>query len=107
MISPYRIMEVKRFQRKIIVNNERKLIPKQTVLLTFEGNILASRVFINYVACKVEPYVQRVTQCFKCLRFGHVVKQCNSTSNLCINCSKEKYSEHQCRYPQDIYILKK
>lgn len=105
IISPYRITEVKRLQRKIVKEDGHIFVPKQTVLLTFEGNVLPSTVFINYVACTVEPYVQKVIQCYKCLRYGHVAKQCNSSNSLCVNCSKELDSGHKCRDPQDRFCL--
>lgn len=106
IMSPYRITEVSRFKRKIVsTDGETHLVPKQTILLTFEGNVLPKVIYINYVACVVEPYVQRVVQCYKCLRYGHVAKQCNSTSTLCINCSKNKDPEHECRDPQDRFCL--
>lgn len=106
IMSPYRITEVSRFKRKVTsTDGETHFVPKQTILLTFEGNVLPKVVYINYVSCVVEPYVQRVVQCYKCLRYGHVAKQCNSTSSLCINCSKDKDPDHECRDPQDSFCL--
>lgn len=106
LMSPYRITEVNRFKRKIITEDgNAKLIPKQTVLLTFEGNVLPKNVYLNYVSCVVEPYIQKVIQCYNCLRYGHVAKQCNNTTSLCLNCGKSKDNEHKCRDPQDRFCI--
>ena len=64
--------------------------------LTFEGNVLPSHVVINSVIFIVEPYIQRVIQCFKCLRYGHVANQCRNTKTLCTKCGEEKKEEHTC-----------
>lgn len=44
----------------------------------------------------MEPFYGNVTQCFKCLKFGHISKQCRSTANLCIICAKTKDENHVC-----------
>lgn len=100
-LSPITILEVHRVHRKIESNGQTVFVPKQTVIVTFEGNKLPTNIFINSVSCPVEPYVYRVTQCFRCLKYGHVAKQCRSTISLCINCGKEKIETHTCRDPQD------
>lgn len=99
------LLEVKRLKRKVLIDGEPVLIPKQMILLTFEGNILPSHIVINSVRCPVEPYVQKVIQCFKCLRFGHVANQCKNTKTLCTNCSKDMEDQHQCRDPQDSFCI--
>lgn len=44
-----------------------------------------SHVYINYSACRLEDYV-RVLQCYKCLAFGHISKQCTASA-LCGHCA--------------------
>lgn len=90
------VLGVKRMHRKITIDGSEKFIPRQMVIVTFEGSFLPNNVTINSVSFNVEPFVGRVVQCFKCLRFGHVSKQCKSTKTLCIKCSKEKTDEHFC-----------
>lgn len=106
IISSSTVTEVKRFKRKINIDGEPTEIPRQTILLTFEGNKLPANIEINSVLCPVVPYIQKVIQCYKCLRYGHVAIQCRSTTTLCINCSKEKINDqHTCRDPQDSFCM--
>lgn len=46
----------------------------------------------------VEQFIGRPTQCFKCLRYGHVARQCKSTNALCIKCSKVRDENHICEF---------
>lgn len=92
--SQSKILAVKRINRKIIENNTAQYVPTQTIIVTFRGQILPNYVTIHYVRCSVEPYIQRVVQCYNCLRFGHIGKQCRSTVRCC-NCGNN-HSEHQC-----------
>ena len=97
ILSSYSVSEIQRMKRrKVLENNESVFIPTQTVVLTFEGNSLPSHVIINSVNFVVEPYIQRVIQCFKCLRYGHISRLCKSTKNLCTKCSEEKSDQHSC-----------
>lgn len=96
IVSPAKIINLYRLHRKVENNSKTELIPKQTVVITFEGNITPSAVYINSVICPVEPYLGRVVQCFKCLKYGHVAKQCRGTSTVCIACGAEKLENHIC-----------
>lgn len=91
------ILEIMRLKRKTIIEGKASLVPRQLIVLTFEGNILPNQIIINSVIFPVEPFVQRVTQCFKCLRYGHVADQCRSTNSLCVNCGKNKTEDHTCQ----------
>lgn len=44
-----------------------------------------SNVYINYSACRLEDYV-RVLQCYRCLAFGHLSKNCTASST-CGHCA--------------------
>lgn len=83
--------------RKIMQDNKPVLIAKQSMIVTFEGNILPNEVIINSVVFPVKLFFGRVTQCYNCLKYGHVSKQCRSSSiPLCINCGKPKSETHEC-----------
>ncbi|KAG5869914.1 hypothetical protein JTB14_012117 [Gonioctena quinquepunctata] len=92
-------------KRRIQNNDKTVFVPKQTVVVTFQRNILSSHKFSNSVACTVEPYIQRVIRCFRCLIYGHVTKKCRSTTTLCINCGKERRGSHANRDHQDIICI--
>lgn len=44
------------------------------------------RVYIDWASCRVSDHI-RVTQCYKCLQFGHTAKVCNSDIDICGHCS--------------------
>uniref|UniRef100_A0A6P7GPJ9 Uncharacterized protein LOC114344900 n=1 Tax=Diabrotica virgifera virgifera TaxID=50390 RepID=A0A6P7GPJ9_DIAVI len=67
------------------------------MIVTFEGNILPSYISINSVFFPVETYIGKVTQCYNCLRFGHISKQCRSPQAHCIKCGKIKNEDHTCQ----------
>lgn len=96
IISDYKVFDIYRMQRKVERDNKIVSISKQTVVITFEGNVLPNEIEINSVIFPVEPFVGRVTQCFKCLRYGHISGQCRATNTLCINCGKTKLDDHTC-----------
>lgn len=103
--SPNAVTSIRRFKRKIDIDGEAVYIPRQTVLVSFEGNVLPPFVIINSVVCPVEKYIQKVVQCYNCLRYGHVAKQCKSSNTLCINCSKKKEENHSCKDPEDTFCF--
>lgn len=88
------VKEVRRINKKITnKDNEVVQVARQTIVVTFVGNNLPSTVYINSCRREVIPYIYRVTQCMKCLRFGHVVAQCKSTEKLCKTCGKPVHEE--------------
>lgn len=95
---------VRRLNRKISIDGSDKWIPRQLVIISFEGNILPTYVVINSVQFTVEPFISKVVQCYKCLKYGHVSNQCRSTKTLCTKCGKEKLDEHNCE-SDDTYCI--
>lgn len=102
--SPTQVLDVQRMQRKTVQDGKNILIPKQTVIITFQGNMLPNEIVINSVIFPVEMFYGRVTQCFKCLKYGHISSQCRSTNPLCIRCAKPKTEGHEC-LDSDTYCL--
>ncbi|CAG9764471.1 unnamed protein product [Ceutorhynchus assimilis] len=96
--SSSKVTEIKRFTKKVYKEDSSFIVKKQTVLITFEGNILPAEVSIDTVFFPVEMYYGKVTQCFKCLSYGHISKQCKSNKHLCVSCGKDKNedTEHSC-----------
>lgn len=92
--SRSQIVEIKRLKRRTVIDGNVIHKATQSIAINFEGNNLPAHVIINGVFCRVEPFVYNVMQCFKCLRFGHVAKQCRSTNTLCANCGSSKTDEH-------------
>lgn len=44
------------------------------------------RVFIGWSACRVADHL-RITQCFRCLGFGHIAKDCKARTDTCGHCA--------------------
>lgn len=87
--SSSRIISVKRMEKNVTDKDGQTIkVKKQMVLLTFEGNILPNEVKINSVSFPVERFYGRAAQCFKCLKFGHISKQCRAKDSLCISCGQ-------------------
>jgi Zinc knuckle len=62
-------------------------VPTTLVILEFTGNSLQRKVYLYKVARNVEVLVGKPTICFKCQKFGHMSKQCKSTSTYCGFCA--------------------
>lgn len=103
--APYKILEVRRLNRKIVKTNENKkeveYAPTGTVLLTFEGTILPRYVSIYSLEFPVNIYIPPATQCLSCLMFGHISKQCRGKAK-CKKCGwvidelKGGINNHEC-----------
>lgn len=97
IISNVPVIEVKRLTRvatdretgKIIMGNDGKAkrVPRQMVLITFQGLTLPEFIFINRVRCPVEKYIPPVVQCFNCFLYGHTATQCKGKTK-CRRCGK-------------------
>lgn len=98
------ISDVKRTHKKIEKEGKTEFVPKQTIIVSFEGNILPNSVIINSVICSVEPFLGRVTQCYNCLKYGHVARQCRGSNTLCIQCGNTKTENHHCDKDQNYCI---
>lgn len=81
------ILEIRRLKRKLIINNEVTYVPNQTIVISFKGQTLPKQVVIEKIIFEVEPYIQRVVQCLKCLRYGHISNQCKGTER-CKRCGE-------------------
>ena len=66
--SKYKVVSVRRLNRRYEEGNEVKYVPTGTVLLTFEGKILPARVYIFHNKQEIYTYVKPVVLCYKCFR---------------------------------------
>lgn len=84
-----RILKARRLQRKVTKEDgSPSWVPTQTVVVTFEGQSLPSRIFAYYTSLVVEVYQLPTIQCRKCLRFGHIQTQCRSDAR-CYKCAQK------------------
>jgi len=72
--SLFKVVEVKRLNRRIRIKGEMKYIPSRTVCLKFVGQILPKYVFLCHTRHEVYPFVPKIKICYSCFRVGHVSK---------------------------------
>jgi len=80
----YTLLKVTRIHKAMEYNGK---VPTTTVLLQFKGTVLPSSVAMYFVSRKVELYVPKPTICYNCQLYGHIAKQCKSTSPICGFCA--------------------
>lgn len=93
------ILKVRRLKKKTIVNGNAEFIGIETVVLTFDGQILPKRVFMCYNSLPVDLYIYPTIQCFNCCRYGHIKSQCRSTPR-CFKCGGS-HTGHGCELEED------
>ena len=81
-----KILNAKRLNRKTIKNDITTYEPTGTVLFTFQGVNLPRSVNIYGLEFQISIYVAPVTQCFRCLRYGHTKTNCKGKEK-CLNCA--------------------
>lgn len=89
--SNIKICSIKRMTRRVAPG---QYSHTSSVALTFRGQELPEFVSIYGAKCQVKPYIYRVTQCLRCLRFAHIGRQCKGQAR-CSKCS-ENHPSDQC-----------
>lgn len=97
-----KIIKVRRLKKKNIVNGKAEYTPIETVVLTFDGQILPPRVFLCYNALPVDIYIYPTVQCFNCCRYGHIKSQCRSTPR-CFKCGQKHTGDTCPNEEEDAY----
>ncbi|XP_028162739.1 uncharacterized protein LOC114354517 [Ostrinia furnacalis] len=97
------ILKVRRFKRKVTSNGKTEFVPTETVVLTFDGQVLPKRVFLCYNSLPVNLYIFPTIQCFNCCRYGHVKSQCRSTPR-CFRCG-QGHSGDRCTVEESVCCL--
>lgn len=82
------IVEIYRCRKRRFLNGKRtdEWMDANTVKITFRCQSVPDEITFGYSKRKVKPDVPGVTQCFKCLRFGHVNKYCRQEESTCSHC---------------------
>ena len=81
------VIKARRLNRKTVNNGTTVWLPTQTVVITFYGQTLPSKVFCFHTAIPVDIYQLPTIQCLNCCRFGHVKSQCRSNPR-CYRCAQ-------------------
>lgn len=90
----YNILDVKRMNRRKFDNGSFTMEPSQSVKIFFEGSDFPKYVFMWGVRLNCEPFIPPLIQCFNCLRYNHITKQCKS-KQVCKICGS-KDENHSC-----------
>lgn len=91
-----KILEARRLNRRVVSQNgEVNFVPSMTFVLTFEGRRRPDEILLFANPIKVENYIIPISQCRKCLRFGHSFRQCRSKLR-CAGCGTDEHSLEEC-----------
>ncbi|XP_061707318.1 uncharacterized protein LOC133517876 [Cydia pomonella] len=82
-----KVLKVRRLNHRVVVNGSVTWQPSETVVLTFDGQVLPKRVFSCYNSLAVELYIFPTIQCFLCCKFGHTKNNCRSKPK-CFKCGE-------------------
>lgn len=58
-------------------------------------SLINKSVFIGFYKCRVDRF-EELTQCFKCLQFGHTAKRCNKPEEVCSHCAQSGHKVVNC-----------
>ncbi|CAK1601079.1 unnamed protein product [Parnassius mnemosyne] len=95
-----KILKARRLQRKTFAEGSTSPIwvPTQSIVLTFEGQLLPKYIYAFYTSLAVETYQLPSIQCKHCCRFGHIADQCRSKPR-CFRCAQE-HTGASCSVPE-------
>jgi hypothetical protein len=93
------VLKVRRLNYKSFVDGSPVWKPSQTIVVTFDGQILPKRVFCCFNALNVDLYIYPTIQCYNCCRFGHTKIQCRSKPR-CYKCGLD-HSADSCNILED------
>lgn len=94
-----KVIKARRLNRKVTIEGNTQWRPSQTVVLTFDGQVLPKKVFCCFTSLEVEPYIYPTIQCFACCRFGHTKDKCRSKPR-CFKCG-DNHSGDSCTVEED------
>nr|XP_034192359.1 uncharacterized protein LOC117609791 [Osmia lignaria] len=113
-VTPCKIIQAKRMDRRQVDSTTKEVswVPSETVLITFEGSTLPTKIQLYGLLNKnIEPDIERVRTCKNCGKFGHSQTRYRSLPE-CLNCSTVKAGYMQqtlgprrCIYPSEVLIL--
>ena len=85
------VFTLERLKRKRMKDGKAVWEEGKSILIKMQGESLPTKLLIGYghVWLRVEPFVEAVKQCFRCLRFGHIQAGCKSIQRKCFICTKE------------------
>ncbi|KAL3268927.1 hypothetical protein HHI36_008014 [Cryptolaemus montrouzieri] len=89
------ITRVRRFNRKMIINNGTVFTKTTTSVIILEGTELPKYFELFNNKIELQLYIPPVMQCNKCLRYGHVQVHCRGKFR-CYKCGEYYEDEKAC-----------
>lgn len=87
--------------RRIFKKKGNESVPTPLVILQFRGQSLPKEIKLLNVMCKVDPFIEKVSQCRRCLRYGHLESRCMYPHDQrCPRCGGKNHLISDC--PNDI-----
>ena len=83
---------------RVTPKKDGKVIPTNTLFLTFSSPELPKEITVGYLKVKVALFVLNPMCCFNCNKFGHM-SQCCKVAAKCTGCGKDKH-ESRCERPK-------
>ena len=83
---------------RVTLKKEGKVIPTNTLFLTFGSPELPKEITVGYLKVKVVLFVPNPLRCFNCNKFGHTSQRCKVAAK-CTGCGRYKH-EGQCEGPK-------
>ena len=75
---------------RVTVKKEGKVIPTNTLFLTFGSPDLPKEITVGYLKVKVALFVSNPMRCFNCNKFGRTSQSCKVAAK-CPGCGKDKH----------------
>lgn len=86
------ILGLERLRRRRFDKEAKRTIEIGTdvVCVTWGGTVMPNelRIYGGITGLKIRPYIEKVMQCFKCYKFGHLAKHCKGKKK-CMICGGE------------------
>lgn len=95
-----KVIKIRRLNYKVQINGSPVWKPSESIVITFDGQILPKRIFMCYNALNVDIYVYPTIQCFRCCRYGHTKLQCRAAEPRCFKCG-QNHSAESCSIEED------
>ena len=83
---------------RVTLKKEGKVIPTNTLFLTFGSPELLKEITVGYLKVKAALFVPNPMRCFNCNKFGYTSQRCNVAAK-CPDCGKDKH-EGRCEGPK-------
>nr|XP_012152728.1 PREDICTED: uncharacterized protein LOC105664131 isoform X1 [Megachile rotundata]XP_012152729.1 PREDICTED: uncharacterized protein LOC105664131 isoform X1 [Megachile rotundata] len=86
---------LERMRRRRIIDGKVTYEAMRAIMIVFKGSVLPTRLLIGqgHVGIKIEPFVEPVKQCYRCLKFGHVQATCREQVRKCAVCGDKEHGQ--------------